>query len=234
MKPANAKAWDLLGKLERLADPANGGTLPEIEVANHKLQRLKSRFDFSGGRTRETMDIFAGLKVKRTVRPAAHLYTFRAADFDVANCVKWAIEKATGAACVFRGEALLAAVTNSTARKLAELALHIAQSFHSLLQRFGRLNGVTASDRSLFVRGLYDGMMNDARGVGELLPAGIHSGVRATTTKRRAPVGGPGLAIHPYSLAVALGRQIRFAAPLEEITAELERATKRAIGSASD
>ena len=35
-KQANAKARDLLGKLERLADPANGGTPDEIATANRK------------------------------------------------------------------------------------------------------------------------------------------------------------------------------------------------------
>src|SRR5512136_1268888 len=85
MKPANAKARDLMGKLERLADPANGGTPDEIAAANRKLQRLKARFDFSGPAPAVTMDIFAGLKVKRAARNAAHIYTFQMADYDVAN-----------------------------------------------------------------------------------------------------------------------------------------------------
>ena len=229
MKPANAKARALFGKLERLADPANNGTPDEIEAAKRKLERLKSRFDFSAPAAEDTMDIFAGLKVKRAFRRAAHVYAFQHAEFDVANAVKWAIERATGARCLFRGDALLAEVSASFATKLAKLARHITESFNGLLERFGRLQGVTASDRSLFVRGLYDGMMDDGRGAGEALPRRPVSSVPRGKAKKAAVTRQPGLAVHPYTVALGLGRQIRFAAPLEEIAAELERATQPAL-----
>jgi hypothetical protein len=229
MKPANTKARALLGKLERLADPANGATPDEMAAARRKLHRLKSRFDFSGPAPDETMDIFAGLQFKRHVRRAAHVHTFQAADFDVASSVKWAIEKATGIPCVFRGGDLLAETTPGTANKLAKVALHITQSFLTLLDQLSRLNGVTPSDRALFVRGLYDGMMNDGRGRGESLPSRAAAHVKRPKTKKGAVALAPGLAIHPYTVALSLGKQIRFATPLEEITAELERATQLAI-----
>jgi len=229
MKTANTKARALLGKLERLADPANGGTPDEVAAAKRKLQRLKGRFDFNSPAPTETMDIFAGLKFKRNTGRAAHVHTFQPADFDVASAVKWAIEKATGIRCVFRGGALLAEATPGTANKLAKVALHITQSFQTLLEKLSRLNGVTASDRTLFVRGLYDGMMNDGRGVGEPLPSRAAARVKRTKAKKGAVAMPPGLASHPYTVALSLGKQIRFATPLEEITAELERATQLAI-----
>lgn len=229
MKPANAKAWALLSKLERLADPAHNGTPHERELAQRKLQRLKSRFDFATPPPADTMDIFASIKVKRTRQPTTHLCTFESDDYDVANSVKWAIENATGVACLFRGGALHGAVTPGTARKLAHVALHIALSFETLLQQFGRVSGVTATDRSLFVRGLYDGMMNDARGAGEPLPGAVRFRVKRIKARKGAVSQAPGLAIHPYTLALDLGKQIRFAAPLEEITAELKRATAGAL-----
>jgi hypothetical protein len=229
MKPANTKARALLGKLERLADPANGGTPDEIAAAKRKMQRLKDRFDFTGPAPDETMDIFAGLKFKRKTSRAAHVYTFRTADFDVASSVKWAIEKATGIPCLFRGGELLAETMPGTANKLAKVALHISESFQTLLDQLSKLNGVTASDRKLFVRGLYDGMMNDGRGVGEPLPTRGTAQVKRGAPKRGAVATPPGLAIHPYTIALSLGKQVRFAVPLEEITAELERATKLAI-----
>jgi hypothetical protein len=171
MKTPNAKARALLEKLQRLADPARGGLPDEIAAANRKIERLKARFDFSGPAPSETMDIFAGINVNRRFRRAAHVHTFQQTDFDIANSVKWAIEKATGVQCFFEGDSLLVEAAASTARKLAKVALHIAQSFQALLDRFARVSGVTASDRSLFVRGLYDGMMNDGREVGEVLPS---------------------------------------------------------------
>jgi len=230
MKPATAKAHALLGKLERLADPANGGTSDEIAAANRKLHRLRSRFDFSEPAPAETMDIFSSIKVNRVSRRAAHVHTFQPDDFDIANSVKWAIEQATRIPCVFRGGDLFAAVTAGTANKLSKIALHITESFQTLLNQFGRLEGVTASDRKLFVRGLYDGMMNDGRGAGERLPSSAASTVTRTKVKKSAVALPPRVRVHPYSVALSLGRQIRFAAPLEEIPAELERATQPAIG----
>jgi hypothetical protein len=66
----------LLAKLERLANPANGGTPDEIAAAKRKLERLKGRFDLSAPAPAETMDIFAGLKFKRKTSRAAHVHTF--------------------------------------------------------------------------------------------------------------------------------------------------------------
>jgi hypothetical protein len=227
-KPANAKARTLLGKLERLADPANGGTPDEIHAARRKLERLRSRFDFSAPRPVET-DIFAGIRPRRSAR-AAHLHTFRRTDFDIANSTKWAIERATGIPCIFRGEDLLAEATTRTANKLAKVALHIVESFRTLLDQFSRVGGLTANDRSLFVRGLYDGMMDDGRCVGEPLPSPVTSRGKRMRVKKSAEDQPPKMAIHPYSVGLGLGKQIRFAAPLEQISAELERATQAVIG----
>jgi hypothetical protein len=71
-------------------------------------------------------------------------------------------------------------------------------------------------------------MMNDGRGVGEPLPARAAAHVkRAKAKKARSPRRRGWRSIH--TVALSLGKQIRFATPLEEITAELERATTLAI-----
>lgn len=113
MKRANAKARALLGKLERLAHPANGGTPDEIAAARRKVQRLRNRFDFSepDPDELEQLDIFAGIHSRRPARRTVHVHTFEPADFDIANSVKWAIEQAIGIACTFRGDELSAACT---------------------------------------------------------------------------------------------------------------------------
>jgi hypothetical protein len=233
MKPANAKARELLAKLERLANPANGGTDAERAQAKRKLERLKGRFDFTAPAPQETGDIFAGLKFKRSIGHAAQVQTFQPAEWDIASSVKWAIEKATGIPCVFRGGDLLAEATPCTANKLAKVALHITQSFQTLLDKLSRLNGVTTSDRTVFVRGLYDGMMDETRETGQTLPTRIAAPARRAKPKKGAVAPPPGLSVHPYYVALPLGRQIRFAAPLEEIAAELERATRPAIPEAA-
>src|SRR5580704_3042230 len=102
MKPANTKARALLAKLERLSDPANGGTGGEVANAKRKLATLKARFDFNAPAPDCAKDIFADFKYTRRIGFAAQVYTFQAAEFDIANSVKWAIETATGVPCSFR------------------------------------------------------------------------------------------------------------------------------------
>lgn len=228
----------MLGKLERLADPANGGPPGEIAAANRKLQRLRSHYDFSkpDPGERDTLDIFSGIHLTRSARHTVRIHAFKTPDFDIANSVKWAIEQAIGIPCNFRDGELSAAVNATTAKRLGKIARHITQSFEALLTQFGKLEGVKVSDRRLFVRGLYDGMMNDPRGVGERLPGAIHSQPnRKKRTKNAAEPqpASPRLTVHPYTIALDLGRQIRLAAPIEAIAAELERVTQPALGPAS-
>jgi hypothetical protein len=223
LKPATPKAWALLQKLQALAEQGIAG---EKVSAQNKLDRLKARFDFSAGDAEEMPDLFSGTFKRSST--ARRVFAFGAGEFDVANSVKWAIESATNIPCLYRDSELLAEATPGTARKLTEIAEHIAHSFRTLLSQFSAVEGVGARDRVVFVMGLYDGMMNEVRNVGQRLPS------RSRTTKMRkakkaAVTHAPGLDIHPYTVALSLGKQIRFSAPLDQITAELKTATQKQL-----
>jgi len=223
LKPANSKARALLKKLLALAERGIDG---EKASAERKLRRLKARFDFSAPEPAETPDLFSGsFKRSTTARP---IYSFGPNEFEVANAVKWAIESATGIQCVHRDRALLAEASSATARRLTDIALHIASSFRALLDKFSAVGGVSAEDRGVFVMGLYDGMMNETRNVGQPLPSRPGGATRRRGRKRAVP-GTAGLHVHPYTLAVGLGRQIRFCAPVEEIAAELEVTLRKCL-----
>lgn len=71
------------------------------------------------------------------------------------------------------------------------------------------------------VIGLYDGMMNEVRNVGQRLPSRPRS-TKMPKGKKRVVIRATGLHIHPYTVAVSLGKQIRFSVPLEQIASELE------------
>jgi hypothetical protein len=223
LKPANAKARVLLKKLQALAEQGIDG---EKTSAQKKIARLKARFDFSAPDPAETPDLFLG-SFKRATK-ARRIYSFGRNEFDVANSVKWAIESATGIPCLYRDCELLAEATQGTANRLAEIAVHIANSFRALIQTFSAVDGVSVTDRGAFVMGLYDGMMNEVRDVGQRLPS------RPGRTKMRKPkkrdvARAAGLHIHPYTIALSLGKQIRFSAPLEQIAAELEAVTRKSL-----
>jgi hypothetical protein len=223
LKPANAKARALLKKLLALAERGIDG---EKASAQRKIRRLKARFDFSGPEPAETPDLFSGsFRRSDTARP---IYSFGPDEFEVANAVKWAIESVTRIQCLYRDRALLAEASPATARKLGEIALHIASSFRALLDKFSAVGGVSAEDRGVYVLGLYDGMMNDTRNAGQPLPS-RPGGVKRQKGRKRVAPRTSGLHIHPYTLAVGLGKQIRFSAPVEEIAAELEEALRKCL-----
>jgi hypothetical protein len=223
LKPANSKARALLKKLLALAERGIDG---EKASAQRKIHRLKARFDFSAPDPTETPDLFSGsYKRSDTARP---IYSFGPTEFEVANSVKWAIESATGIQCVYRDRVLMAEASLATARRLEGTALHIASSFRALIDKFSTVGGVSAQDRGVFVMGLYDGMMNEIRNIGQPLPSRPGSAKRQKGKKRPASLSS-GLHVHPYTLAVGLGKQIRFSVPVEEIAAELEATLRKCL-----
>ena len=213
----------MLKKLEALAERGIDG---ERFAAQRKIVQLKARFDFNGPVPAETPDLFQG--TFRRSSKARRIWSFSQSEFDVANCVKWAIEAATGINCLYRERVLLAEAAAGTANRLAVIAEQIAHDFRALIAKFSALDGVSVTDRGVFVMGLYDGMMNELRAVGQPLPSRPGLKKKARTRK---PAASPamGLHVHPYSLALGLGRQIRFSVPLQEITAELDRVTRRCL-----
>jgi hypothetical protein len=228
LQPANSKARALFKKLQALAERGIDG---ERASARKKIDRLKAQFDFGGPDPAETLDLFSGRFNRST--SARPIFSFRANEFDVANTVKWAIESATKIRCLHRGREVLAEATPATARCLKQIALHIASSFRALLDKFSVVEGVSAADRTVFIMGLYDGMMNEARRAGQRLPS------RSNLAKRqrgRKPANSRATAlhVHPYTLALGLGRQIRFSVPIEQIAAELEMATRKWLTQANE
>jgi hypothetical protein len=219
LKPATAKARALLEKLQALAEKGIDG---ERISAQDKIARLKARFNFSGVHPAQTPDLFSGNF--RRARKARPIYSFKPTEFDLASSVKWAIESATKIPCLFRDGELLTEATAPTARRLREIADHIACSFRALLAKFSALDGLSMSDRAAFMMGLYDGMMNETRSAGQRLPNRIPPKLKS---KQRAALRSSTLHVHPYTLAVNLGKQIRFSAPVEQITAELDRVLQK-------
>jgi hypothetical protein len=224
LKPATLKARLLLKKLQALAEKGIDG---EKSSAQNKIARLKLRYDFSLPEEPDTPDLFSG-SFRRSTK-ARRIGSFGTHEMDVANSVKWAIESATRIRCVFRGNELLAEANPSTANRLSEIALHIAESFRSLIGKFSELSGATVTDRSAFIRGLYDGMMNETRDPGQSLPRRFCG--KKLKSKKRSVVTAAGLHIHPYTVAVSLGKKIRFSAPLEQITAELEAVAQKHLAA---
>lgn len=218
MKPATERICVLRAKLQALAERGVNG---EKIAAQAKLKRLEARYDFTKP-VLQTADIFAGTFRKSTT--ASPVMTYTATDFDIVNSVKWAVEASTGIQCLFRDNRLMAAATPETAQRLTAIASTVSSSFNGLWTTFKSAPGVAMADRGNFILGLYEGMMGEERH-GERLPSRV-TDTKSGKAKRRAVGHVAGLNLHPYSVAVDLGKQIRFSVPLDDITGQLERTIK--------
>lgn len=214
-KPAHRRVRLLRSKLEALAAVGIDG---EKVVAQNKLDRLLKRYDFTAPEVK-LGDMFGGTFIPSPI--ARSLATFPPSDQDIAAAVKWAIESATGLHASFRGNALVVEADVSCLPQLTNIAHRITNGCRLLWERFERAPGVTPRDRSLFLRGIWDGMMQDERRSGELLPARRIEAVRASR-KRNALATAPGVGVHPYTVALDLGRQLRFETPVTDIVGSLE------------
>lgn len=214
-KPANRRVRLLRSKLEALAAVGIGG---EKTNAQDRLDKLLLRYDFKA-KDVQLGDMFAGRFCPSPV--SRFLATFPRSEQDIAAAAKWAIEHATQLRASFRGDELHVEASSESVRKLTTITTRITEGFRTLWHRFETAPGISPRDRGLFFRGLYDGMMQDARALGEPLPQRHVEPLRGRT-KKLAVTTAPGIGIHPYSVALDLGRQLRFETPITEIVTTLE------------
>lgn len=215
MKPATPKARKLRLKLEALVERGVNG---EASAAQGRLMRLLARWDFNAPEQQEDVrDIFKGVFRQSSV--AEPVATLDPGALDVASFVKWAIETRCAIPCLFRDGRLWAQATPPTARQLTDIARSISDSFLKLWTQYRNAPGVSPLDRGNFLLGLYEGMMGEERS-NEALPKRIEHW-KPARAGRRAVARVAGISLHPYSVALGLGRQIRFSVPLEDISHQL-------------
>lgn len=225
LKPATEKVHALRAKLKALAERGING---EKLAAEAKLKRLEARYDFKSP-VLTTQDIFSGTFHAAYSDVAEPLCAFNADDLDIASSVKWAIEQATRVPCLFRDKVLYAQAAPATARRLAGITSTVRQGFTELWRQYHAAGGNIA-DRNNFILGLYDGMMNEQR-IGQPLPS--RAPVKLRKAKKKSVGHVAGLNVHPYSVALDLGRSIRFNAPLETLAGELANKLKPALTEAT-
>jgi len=222
MNPATPKAWTLHAKLTALAERGTDG---ERESAKVKLAKLCQRYDFTTP-PEATGDIFSGFAFPRCNIGETHpLIELPDADGDIASAIKWAFESQLGLAGSFRyaGAKLEIRIASpaSAMPGLRSLAESIGKSFARLWQEFAKTPGIEQNVKRQFIAGLTDGMLNDERR-GQALPPPI-TAKKPKAGRRKRAIGHPiGIAIHPYSVAVEMGRRVRVAAPIGTIVEELQ------------
>jgi hypothetical protein len=219
-RKATKSIRDKLAKLDMLASLP--GTPHEGQRARELADKIRARYDVTAP-DQDRRDIFAGVFLREA---ANNIPIAVSVDPHLDNAVKWAIEERTGIPCNFRAGQLCAAAAPATARKLEAIAVQVTGKFAALWAEYESKCVVWPCDYSLFVRALYDGMMNDERPAGEPLQS------RGTPPKRRQrkeKSQASELNVHPYSVAVSLGRMIRIDEPSEAVVAALRERISAAL-----
>lgn len=229
MKPVklprpDAEHRELHSFFSALAERGVGG---EKENAARKLEHLCRYFDFTKRKAADMKDIFANVaKTIKKDHEARHLMTFPRCS-DSAQWVKWAIANGLNCETTLRTDkdwklSLYAHVGIGNLKAVSTLAERIAFAFEQSWQRFSKTPGVLVTDRSIFMRGLYDGMQDDIRKHGEPLPT---PPARKPEKGKRSKANSATCAIHPYTLAVELGRALRIDTPTEKILSIIDART---------
>ncbi len=221
MKPANTKARALRAKLAALVERGVAG---EADSAKRKLARLEKSFDFTAENPDDaaTRDLFRdALGSYGMHRDCAEKF----ADYDIASFVKWAILNAYGIEGKLRENrdhtiSLVLEASHESMKVINHVARLLNRAFSDLLAAFLALPGAGERDGRTFVRACYDGCMNDQRKDCEPLPS--RATVKMPKGKKRSVVVAPGIAIHPYTVGVELGRKIRISVPIEQIAGDLK------------
>lgn len=214
-KPATKTAYKLRAKLRELSERGIEG---ERASAQAKLARLESRYDFTQTEQADGPDLFSGVFYRSA--NAKQLCAFAGNEIAIGSFTKWAIENRAQIPCVWRGPDLFVEAESESLPQLRHIAEIIRANFAKLWAEFSAAPGIDGAERSNFFLGLYDGMMSDQWERGKPLPATHRAPVKRSGKKRA--IAAIGLAIHPYNLALELGRKIRLTVPLGNIVAELQ------------
>lgn len=221
--PATIAARTLRDKLRQLAERGIDG---EAESARKKLARLEARYDFDAAPEMDEINLFAGFTARRSSGKAKVLKTTNGCSSDIASFIKWALRSAFNieGALQIKPDGNIALVVEADSESvptLNRIAGVIRSSFEALWAQFALLPGATERDAKTFLLGLYDGMMDDARAAGTPLPARTPQKKAKGRARKNAVAHVPGLAIHPYTVALDLGRKIRLSVPIGAIVEEL-------------
>lgn len=222
MKPATENIWKIRRKLEELAARGIEG---ERETAQRKLERLLARFDFAAGEP-DGPSIFDGAWKPSRCGAAVLLASFGPTESVLGGFVKWAIENGAGIRGLWRMAGtdveLWVEAEPESLPQLRRLSETVQTAFGELWRTAAPI--ARPGDRAPFFLGLYDGMMSDDWPAGKPLPAAYVAPVkRPRKGKRTAVTVAPGMALHAYSVALELGRKIRFSVPIGEIAKELSQ-----------
>ncbi|MEI6377435.1 MAG: hypothetical protein WCO97_09610 [bacterium] len=159
---------------EYLEEMVRRGTEHEAIVAKEKLARLEARFDFLAKQTENIDDIFSGWGTPKKSDTVAPLIAVDTGWRDVASLVKWLLQDKFGIASSWRetkkGCEIVAGIAEADLRRIRPLAKSLLAGITAICGEFFQSAPTTELERAPFLSGLYEGLMNEPRKGGSIVP----------------------------------------------------------------
>jgi hypothetical protein len=207
-----------------LLEMVERGTRHERDVAAVKLAKLEARYDFRAAPDKPREDLFQmcgniSIGCERSVPVISILLE----DEEIGSYVKWAFLHKFGVDSYWKrtkpdASMLHVNVDKTAADSLRAVAEIIISRFKQLWTQYSERNAMRVEQRKPFYCGLYDGMMQSPRGVGEKVP--MFSGTRRKKKKGSKEVASA-VETHPYEIGIVLGGMIRVNMPLRTLSSQL-------------
>ena len=206
---------------------AAGGTTHEKAVAEEKLRRLESKYDFAAkdpSHAEDAENIFSGWPPPRASAKAYTVLKVESHRMDMANLIKWIFQNKFRISSSWKhlpkGAVLMLDASEADVKALKPFTKDLLTTIVAACTEFSRGNHIRELDRAPFLSGIYDGLMNEQRPVGTAMPGyspvAKKKPARTKKTERAQPAAS-GATIHPYDIGVDAGKKLRINIPREQL-----------------
>jgi len=211
---------------EYLEEMVRRGTEHEAIVAKEKLARLEARFDFLAKQTENIDDIFSGWGTPKKSDTVAPLIAVDTGWRDVASLVKWLLQDKFGIASSWRetkkGCEIVAGIAEADLRRIRPLAKSLLAGITAICGEFFQSAPTTELERAPFLSGLYEGLMNEPRKGGSIVPG--RSPIAGKKKRRvKKNVAHQAAALHPYDIGRETGQNMRINVPVETLCKQIRQ-----------
>jgi len=201
------------------------GTDHEKSIAKEKLKRLDARYNFAGEPDLKVGDIFEGWQQPTRSKQSHPVLKVKKEWLDAANLVKWVFQDkfqtGSGWRSLPEGAELMLDAGKDDAARFQPFASNLHDTIIAACSEFSCGRAVRELDRAPFLKGLYDGLMDEPRTAGTMMP-GFSPLPKKKQPRRKKPAkptapltDAP--TIHPYDLGRNVGNKLRINVPREQL-----------------
>jgi hypothetical protein len=205
-----------------LAEMAARGTDHEKSIATEKLKRMDSRYFFSDAPEIKVGDIFQGWKQPAHSNQSHPVLKVTKEWMDAANLVKWVFKDQFKTGSGWRGLPDGAELMLDAGKADTEHFQSFADNLHNTIvaacSEFSCGRTGCELERAPFLNGLYDGLMDEPRPNGTMMP-GFSPVAKKKPGRKKKPAPQPPNAptIHPYDIGRDVGKKLRINIPRKEL-----------------